>query len=93
MLAIYATIVLTAALVGLHEHAESAGDVLAVLVVAGLTLFVAHTFSDLLSRRVDVEGGVPMEEIREVLIVKLPPSSLPGFQHSSSCSPTLGPPA
>ena len=59
--AIYATIMLTAVLVGLRGHTESAGDVIEILVGAALMLFIAHTFSDFLARRVDLEGAVPLE--------------------------------
>lgn len=70
--AIYATIILTAVLVGLRDHTDSATDVLGVLIVAALTLFVAHTFSDFLAKRVDLEGGVHFDEIRELLVVESP---------------------
>jgi hypothetical protein len=70
--AIYATIILTAVLVGLRGHTESAGDVIEILVGAALMLFIAHTFSDFLARRVEIEGAVPLEEFRELLIVESP---------------------
>ncbi len=70
--AIYATIILTAVLVGLRGHTESAGDVIGILLGATLTLFLAHTFSDFLARRVDIEGAMPLEEFRELLIVESP---------------------
>ncbi len=70
--AIYATIILTAVLVGLRGHTESAGDVIEILVGAALMLFIAHTFSDFLARRVDVNGAVAIEEVKELLIVESP---------------------
>ena len=69
--AIYATIILTAVLVGLRGHTESAGDVIGILLGATLTLFLAHTFSDFLARRY-TEGAMPLEEFRELLIVESP---------------------
>jgi hypothetical protein len=70
--AIYATIILTAVLVGLQDHTDSASDVLGVLIGAALTLFLAHAFSDFLSRRVDLDGEGHLDEIRELLIVESP---------------------
>ena len=35
-------------------------------------LFIAHTFSDFLAHRVEIEGAVPLEEFRELLIVESP---------------------
>jgi hypothetical protein len=70
--AIYATIILTALLVGLRDHADSASDVLGVLIAGALTLFLAHTFSDFLAKRVDLEGKAHLDEIRELLIVESP---------------------
>jgi hypothetical protein len=58
--AIYATIILTAALVGLRGHTDSAGDVIEILIGAALMLFIAHTFSDFLAHRVEIEGTVPL---------------------------------
>ncbi len=61
--AIYGGIVVTAALVAEWGHVEEATEVIALLIVTGIVLFFAHTYSALIVGETDEAGISPPQQL------------------------------
>jgi hypothetical protein len=68
--AVYAAIILTALLVALREHTESASDALAAIIAAAGGLLAAHTYADVLAKQMALGRRLRGDEARELLIVE-----------------------
>lgn len=70
--AIYGTIIVTALLVTLRAHDDSAEEVLAALLGTGLVLFVAHVYATALARRVTQMRRPVHHQAASILLNNLP---------------------